>query len=371
MKQKIAISTLSHCYKAPKFLAAFFAARKTLFGLVFLKEALFWNVLIFGFPIWILFVYGYSTSFQFNRENWAIFSSVLIASLWIILGPILVMAWEIRYIRLLDDADAHFGEGQVYREIKHKIVNRLRFLQISIGLVFAIFCIWLFVFSRPLIYEFVKIEEYSVIYWITAMAFIPAGYSTGLGIAGVVHTNWLISTLAANVDLNWRPYHEDQRGGLSFLSEFSLISACLFSCGSINIPAALTIGGIMGPPHNIAILSAVVVYGFLILLIFFWPMSAVTLCAVKKKREFLSSISSRIAEQIDVVRTGAKDALHKGTANDSMPLNDLIFLYEKIGERSVVPFSTKSGAQVASVGLFPLILTVAQPLFEYWLSNGT
>jgi hypothetical protein len=117
----------------------------------------------------------------------------------------------------------------------------------------------------------------------------------------------------------------------------------------------------------------VFVYAALILVIFFWPMSMVTMSAVRKKREYLATISKKLVKRMSyfaIEATTVSKSSQTRLEQKQEDVGELIFLYEKIGSRPVVPFSANSGAQAASIGLVPIALAVAQKFLENFFIAG-
>ncbi len=332
------------------------------------REASADAVIAFGLLPFALFNWGFWTHVNFeNAQYLPLIISVYIAALWIILAPMLIVKWEQKYREFVDRVSG-LCRNYDERHNWHSISKLWRPTGVVCGVVFAAITLVLHELSRPYLTAVISIPSWSGIYFTTIVVLLAASYATGIGIAGVLHTIRMYHALI-DIDLAWEPFHQDQRGGYAFLTDFALRTTAIFFGGITVVPAALSIGAYLGGGGQIMIFVLVVGYGLLIAMIFFWPMTMVLGKAQRKRQELLGHLSPVLDDAVNSIILAAPNSATVPNAKkaqlDDMErkishVDKILLLYEKISLVKVIPFSGAAVAQVIGYSILPIIIASAQ-----------
>ncbi len=329
------------------------------------------GTLLLGIPLWLLFCVGFFQSAppmpDWKLIHWAVF----FASSWILISPALVAQWE---LCALSGALARLREFAAAQNIDLALVERIRrswpLSYLLSGILFAAFANFCFVVYRAYLSDAFLILDGTPAFYLTLTILTITGFITGIGVGGVVFSLWMLGRVMCE-RLEWQPFHADQRGGYGFLANFSLETAVLFSFGSVIVPAAVTIGYRVGWPINLAIYGFTVFYALLIVLIFAWPVTSLALNADRCRQRYLADYSDGIAFAIANSRNlKSNDSGHitleavEHAATHILPAERLIYMFEKIAGRSILPFRTTLLVRIVTAGLTPLILMLVQLYLE-------
>ncbi len=331
--------------------------------------------LLMGAPLWALFCVGFFQSAppfaEWKTIHWAVF----FGSSWILISPALVAQWELSALsgtlaRLREFADA--------QGIEAHMVDALRkswpIAYLPSAILFAVFANFCFVMYRSYLADDFLILDGTVAFYLTLTTLTITGFVTGIGIGGVIFALWMLGRVLAE-RLEWQPFHADQRGGYGFLANFSVETAVLFSFGSVLVPAAVTIGYSVGWPINLAIYGFVVFYAALIVMIFAWPVTSLALNADRCRQRYLEDYSRAITFAISHSRRpqGINNTISlpdvEHAAAHIVPAERLIFMFEKIASRSILPFRTTLLLRIVTAGLTPLALMAIQLYVERAIAN--
>jgi hypothetical protein len=261
------------------------------------------------------------------------------------------------------------------QSIDSEIVERLRrawpIAYFPSALLFAAFANFCFVVYRSYVADDFLILDGTPAFYLTLTILTITGFITGIGVGGVIFAIWSLGRVFRE-ELEWQPFHSDQRGGYGFLATFSVETAILFSFGSVLVPAAVTIGYDVGWPVNITIYGVTIFYALLILLIFAWPVSALSLNADRCRRRYLEDYSDGISYAISHSRrirpVDGERALALAdielAASHVAPAEKLIYMFDKIASRSILPFRLNLLARVLLASAAPIILMIVQIFVE-------
>lgn len=329
-------------------------------------------ILTMGIPLWGIFCFGFFSSAppveQWRIIHWAVF----FGSSWILISPSLVAQWELSALGgVLAKLRAFSVNQGIDADLSDRLRRSWRIAYLPSALLFAAFANFCFVSYRSYLAADFLILDGTLAFYLTLTILTITGFITGIGIGGVIYALWLLGRVFRE-NLEWQPFHADQRGGYGFLANFSVETAVLFSFGSVLIPAAVTIGNGVGFPLNIAIYGFTIFYAVLIVLIFAWPVTTLALNADRCRQAYLSDYSEGIAFAIAASRQlkqggdGSPPCLAdiERAATHIAPAERLIFIFDKIADRSILPFRLTLLARVIVASLAPLLLMLIQIIIE-------
>lgn len=337
-------------------------------------SALVVGMLLMGLPLWGLFCFGYFQSAPPFAEWKIIHWAVFFGSSWILISPALVTQWELSALSgTLARLREYATEGRFDAELTEKFRRSWPFAYLPAGILFAAFANVCFVMYRSYVAEDFLILDGTLAFYLTLTTLTITGFVTGIGIGGVIFALWMLGHVLAE-RLEWQPFHADQKGGYGFLANFSVETAVLFSFGSVLVPAAVTIGYNVGWPINLSIYGFTVFYALLIVTIFAWPVTSLALSADRCRQRYLADYSHGIAFAIANSRMlnskgGATLEDVERAAAHITPAERLIFMFEKIAGRSILPFRTTLLVRIITAGVSPLVLMAIQLYLERAFGN--
>lgn len=341
---------------------------QTLADALGIRSAVLANFLLFGLPFWLIFNYGFFNFSAFSAENAILLSTVYIAGFWIVLGPIAIMLWEKalaiwaqKLVRLANESG--IAEAKIYEILRHRKTYNAVFCSF-----YALAAIVCFNLAIPFLRPIISIPEYSPLYWLTTLVLAQIGFATGIGAAGVVWSSMAYSQLA-KLNLAWQPFHEDRRGGYLFLVQFLLITAGLFSVGSIIVPAAISIGAQSDPMTNGVIIGLIALYSVLIMLSFAVPSGSIAQMVSHGRQNYLRPLNQEINRIASIAVYGDPATREEPKTNlDLLQKAALLATFhEHVLNRSTALLSLPGVIRVLFTASLPVIAAVGQLVLDFYL----
>ena len=296
------------------------------------------NFLIFGFPLWGIFNYGFFSSFDFENTEWWLYYSVYIASIWIWLGPLLICVWEHQYakfVRLLLKRPCFYRDKKV-KEFERSIFIHKRRAHVF-GLVICIVSLFFFLISMEEVERYMNIFDRPVILLLTISTLAFSGYASGYGFSGVWQAVFIFGVLK-EFKFHWDPFHYDGRGGYSFLGDFASATWFAFSGGVVVVPASIAFASFETNSTIFVVYGALFSYALFNVLIFILPIIKLANDAALKKLTILEGVYLDIKNTLNIHISGSI-IQSLSSCNNLDVLDGKLSIQNTISSASVIPVS--------------------------------
>lgn len=326
------------------------------------------SVVLFGAFPWMIFIYGFLSSFNIEKSGPALFVSILFASLWIIIGPLLIFRWERSYSKFVKILIS-------FPKIKRQRLPGRPTLKILMhkkwswlwGAIISLFTLYYYFIGKDEISNFSDIHDRPITWLFTLLVITYAGFCSGYGFSGVWQSINLFGNLG-NFCLRWNPFHWDGRGGFEFLGRFALDTWFCFSGGFIVVPAIINIGSLVTDNSILVIYFALSVYTILNLLIFLVPVLSIASGADVQKEKILQSWSKDLGSS-----NYFSDRDEWNQKGEIVRLQGLFYrtsIKEVIERISVYPVSYYAISRVLVVSMLPIFAAAVDSGFDYLVGNS-
>ena len=224
------------------------------------------SLLSFGLLPLAIFCFGFLYSFDTSALGLPLTINVLIAASWIIIGPVLTMVWERRFRAL---AITISRRQTVSIRSAKKAVGILDFYKRWAkwsGIAWIIFTLSYFFLTRSSLEQFTTLYSNKPMLALTILNLSAVSFVCGYGCCGVIQAIFIFHNLP-RLNISWRSFHPDGKGGYGFLGSFALATTFAFAGGVVVLPAAISIGAKSGEAAYFGY-SLVAIYTLLLLAVF-------------------------------------------------------------------------------------------------------
>ncbi len=325
-----------------------------------------WTFLVFGAPVWLLYHYYLATRPVAPERDLVYHASTYLAALCVWVGPLLNQRWESSFVSFYHELErrAH-REGWSMAPVE---MVRQRFDRMLpwVPLLFSLLLVVGAAQSLPLMQRYADFGGWEdSARWIVVLVAAAIGYTGGTGLWGVAKTVAIVGVLA-RTPLRWYPYHEDELGGLRFISDFSLLTTLLFSAGCLAIPFAVELAYLVVGPARVFVGAGTVLFSVGVAASFLAPTVQISRLARCRKVALLAQIRASIDHSF---RTVARDeAEYQAPAPDTSEDREMLLREHGLMEARVRLFDHVKNAVVYPFGLFTLaklLLSMAVPLLLF------
>ena len=321
-----------------------------------------WNFLIFGLPLWLIYNYGFFTTFSFGGPDDLFYGLLYMAALWMWIGPLLICWWEQRYVAFLRQICLRTGSCVTESEAALRVVTYYRRTAVYWGLMMAVAAAILFVAYLPHVPPVQILYEKPFMLVTSFLVVMVAAFMSGYGWAGALHTILLFKNLE-KLGLKWEPLDGDEAGGFVFLGEFCVKTTAAFSVGTIILPYIIQAGRYVSSYFVFWGYFLTVAYSVLIVLSFAVPLFFAVRMARLNRSAYLGVLGDRIGSIVQFSEPARLEAIrhdHPQIAWVEMLLN----VDGKVRATSIMPFSPTSVAKVAILALAPFVSTAVRYIIQ-------
>ena len=198
--------------------------------------------LIIGMVLWLLFWVWFFGSHAAVILELDALTYVILASIWMLISPLLVAQAERRLgilIRALDDAPLRDGwkiDGIV--DALQAANSRYWSIVVPFTLIFPMG----FVLAQPFMETTLGLEPLSPTFLMLGLFCMTlTGFASGNGVWGAYKVLKLFRSVARSSNPSWYPMRYNQIDGYEELSRFALTTALTFSCGSLFAPIVILV----------------------------------------------------------------------------------------------------------------------------------
>lgn len=293
---------------------------------------------------------------------------VFLASIWMIISPLLVACNELRLARLLeqmmseDEAKNH-GKWKV-DEVITKIPYRMSFYLLVCFASVVIFLVAIFLFRDEIGEIYVQGDTNLFISMLGILAVAFTGFSTGNGAWGFYKLAIFLCQIRRKSKVTWYPFEPRQLRGYELLSSSTLTACFSFSIGSLFAPVAITIYNASDQYYRWVILaytlflfvgSAIVLPATLYLLYFIRRKSydRVMTKLSKRMNSHLNSMNLSFLADNNAIKLDSRSADTAGATSQ-----DLLAIYGVVYTMSAAPTLLRNIGKVFAVLIVPGIIAL-------------
>lgn len=280
---------------------SFFSKRSLLFTKKFkLKSVSFSAFIIFGLPLYLLFITILIIKREVAYSHAILFYSLFIAGFWILLGPLLIVVWELSFVKYLNQISKKVKQINSFKTSKIDTIyfdDRLRYWVCYIFALMFIFVIFCGIDSAKLLGLNNGLTD--PIFWLTLLISIQCGFTAGFGFWGVFKSLYSILIIKKYYKIDFKIFNSDKVGGLGFVYKFILNTTYCFSAGSVIIPFGLQIASNSNPYVIISSYLLVFLYSLSIFVSFFFPCRIISNIIRKNITDKMEEISVFLNENYD------------------------------------------------------------------------
>lgn len=326
------------------------------FALTKLGWILVANFLVLGFPPWLVFYFGFRSSFRFSETTSLLAISFVIASFWIFIGPINICLWENRYFKFVNDLIKHcrykndLGSKFTITAVKY------RNSAVYAGLCSAALSLFFFYISYDYVKTLIVFDGKPFVVVATIFVLVSTGYNIGYGFVGA----WQTLIIFWNIDslkLKWTPFHSDSLGGFGFLGDFALLTSFSFAGGMVLIPATVLVADQIASASVWVIWSALALYSVFIFALFAFPMLQGYAIAKTQRDSVLVKIGTEATKLFDRIQLIEEDWWEARASAEINKLEKIYVIERGVKDASPLPFSNEVLIKVIPVIVSPLFST--------------
>lgn len=321
----------------------------TTFSIIFakklnIKSPLLSAFVIFGLPFYFLFIIMIFLKCKLAIVQPMIYFSLLIAGFWLLLGPILIVYWELSFKKYLNELNKVI---KFSTKVKRNFINRIYLndnYRYILSLVFS------FIFILVILGGVDSAMKYGLnngledpVFWITLFISIQCGFTAGFGFWGIFKTINSIFIIKNHYQIEWKLFSCDKIGGLGFIYKFIMNTTYCFSAGSVVIPFWLQIASNSNLFVQFDSYFLVVIYSISIFISFLIPSRIISSIIRKKIVTKMDEISKLLNNNID------KEV-------KSLDFNILFSTYQYLEKYDILHLDYKKIAQFSFSFLLPLLL---------------
>lgn len=325
------------------------------------SHAITYNILFFGVPWFLLYLYGFLETAQFEKNDTIVFAFTLTPAFFFVFGSIVIYIGESKYYlpfanNILDRCSRLGSDCSKFEAV----VRNYRFSRYISVCLFIIFGTTVYYFAVDKVSDIHAVYEHNVVLWTTSILIVVFSIIVGTGVNGLVNLLRLYNSIR-NARLGWNPFHKDGRGGFGELTSFAFILSVLSLGPTLMIPGAVEAALRVQTWVSYTIYLFVILYGILIVLVFIIPMNNLAESARKEKDRILEKLSDALGETADggyLFRDMKALEFDEKFANTAM-------IFDVVNRTNVRAFAVPEIVRVIFAGILPIFVTVVQILLEY------
>lgn len=300
--------------------------------------------ILYGLPFYVLFFIMVVIKVEIAYTEPLIYYSLLIASTWILLGPVLIVYWELSFNNYLEGLKKI---SKLNSKIKLNTLNKIylndKWRYISCFLLSLIFTFVIICGVDSVIKLGLNNGFKDPVFWITLFVSIQCGFTAGFGFWGIFKTIKSIILLKQYCDIEWKIFSYDKLGGLGFIYKFILNTTYCFSAGSLIIPFWLQIASDSNLLVIVNSYFLVALYSYAIFASFFIPSKLIS-----------GLIRNKVNNIMDEISIFLNGNFKKGTK--AQEYSSLLSTYQYLYKYEITPLDYKKVAQFSMSFLVPLLL---------------